>query len=123
MPSVTSYTAAAIDLMMASVTTITFNHLTEIDDYTLVATDVRKTILIENVDPNDFTVPPNSDVGIAIGSWVDVLVIGLGTTTFVPGAGVSINTLHGLDSAGQNAAIRLVKTGTDDWYISGDLTT
>jgi len=121
MPSVTGYTTEAIDDMFDGVNNILFNRQTT--NYTLISSDARKYIEMDIAGANDLTVPPNVDVPIVVGTWITVVQRGAGLTTIVPGSGVTIHSLLGLDSAGQYSEIRLLKVATNEWYAFGDLTT
>lgn len=89
--------------------------------YTLVLADRGKIVRMNVASANDLTVPPNSSVAFAIGTIVTVRQAGTGQTTIVEGSGVTINTPETLLCRGQHATVSLVKVGTDEWDITGDL--
>lgn len=69
------------------------------------------------------TIPPNADVALPVGSFIEVWGAGAGTVTIVPGTGVTIlkkasktMVLDGLD-----AGVSLRKTGTNTWRMIGEL--
>lgn len=97
---------------------------TQTASYTLVLTDAGKPVEINNASANDLTVPPNSSVPFPIGTQILGAQYGAGQTTIVAGSGVTIRSTGGkLKSAGQYSMWSLVKRGTDEWYLSGDITT
>lgn len=73
---------------------------------------------------NTLTVPINTAWVIPIGSTFQITQKGTGTTTIAPASGVTLLSYSGmLKSQGQNSRILLEKSGTNEWYVSGDLTT
>ena len=70
------------------------------------------------------TVPPNTDVAFVIGTEIEITQYGAGTVTFAEGSGVTINSPgSNLVINGQYIIVKLKKIGTDEWLLSGDLTT
>ena len=90
---------------------------------TLVLTDSGNVILPVNSSPLIITVPPNSSVAFPIGTQIDLLHFSVSTITLAAGSGV---TLRSKDSNkqlnGLYSAATLLKVGTDDWVLFGDLT-
>lgn len=89
--------------------------------YTLVLTDDAKLIEMEVGSANNLTVPPNSSVAFAIGTTIVVVQKGAGTTTIVQGSGVTVNTPSTLAINAQYDAVGLVKTGTNEWLLTGGM--
>jgi hypothetical protein len=91
--------------------------------YTLVLADGNsRHVKITNASANNLTVPPNSSVAFAIGTSILVSSLGAGQTTFVPGSGVTIRSPGGaLKLRVQYSAATLIKIGTDEWLLSGDI--
>jgi hypothetical protein len=86
--------------------------------YTLVLTDSQKRLTMNNGSANSVTVPPNSSVAFPINSVLPVFQLGVGRTSFVAGAGVTINSLLGsLKIAGRYGHSVLVKTAADVWSL------
>lgn len=83
---------------------------------TIAATDVGGMVLVNHSSLTAqvvVTVPTNTAVPIAIGSWVDVLCIGAGGVKLTPSATV---TLSGPSNVFPNYhMIRIIKTGTNTW--------
>ena len=90
--------------------------------YTLVLTDAGKLITTSNASPVTVTIPLNSSVAFPLGTRIDVLSIGAGITSIAATGGV---TLSSKDSnkklTKQGSAGSLIKTGTDTWWLVGDL--
>jgi hypothetical protein len=89
--------------------------------YTLVLTDNNKVVTCSNASAVTLTVPPNSSVAFPIGSQITVIGIGVGLVTIAQGAGVTINSTPSLVFRARYSGATLVKTGTDQWYLMGDL--
>ncbi len=109
---------------MAFLPKINFNIQT--DSYTLVLADANPNVMVEmnKGTANDLTVPPNGDVAFPIGSSVLISQYGAGETTVVAGSGVTIRSDGGkLKMNAQYALATLIKRGTNEWYLSGDIKT
>lgn len=96
--------------------------LTKTTNHTLVLTD-RFCLIETNLSgPNTLTVPPNSSAAFEIRDRIDLAQYGAGQTTIVPGAGVTIRSAgNRLKLSSQYSFAALVKRGTDEWYLTGDL--
>ena len=65
----------------------------------------------------------NSSVAFPIGTEIQVLQLGAGQTTIVATSGVTTRSKSGqLKIANQYTGVTLVKVGTDEWYVIGNLT-
>jgi hypothetical protein len=92
--------------------------------YTLVLTDIYKLIEMEVSTANTLTIPTNASVAFPIGTQILVSQLGTGQTTITPAVGVTIRSSGGkTKTSAQYAMCTLIKRGTDEWYLSGDLTT
>jgi hypothetical protein len=89
---------------------------------TAVLGDDGKLVTMSNASANTFTIPPNSSVAFGIGTQINIAQLGAGQTTIVAGAGVTLNSAGAklkLDS--QYAVCTCVKTGTNEWFVVGNL--
>jgi hypothetical protein len=104
-----------------SSTTTTCN--TQIDSYTLVIGDAGKLIIMNKATANTLTVPKNSSVAFATGTIIAVSQYGAGVTTIAPVDGDVTLRAPGslLNLYTQYSSATLVKIGTDEWIVSGDL--
>ena len=99
---------------------VTFNRQTA--SYTLVASDVSKTVEMNVAAANNLTVPTNASASIPVGSTITITQYGAGRTTIVAASGVTIRSANGwLKLAAQYGAVTLIKVGTDEWYAFGAL--
>jgi hypothetical protein len=90
--------------------------------YTFVLGDAGQVVEGNNAAAQTYTVPPNSSVAYPVGSWIDVSQYGAGQITIAPGSGVTLRSAGTLlKTRGQYSGITLVKRGTDEWYVFGDL--
>jgi hypothetical protein len=96
--------------------------------YTLALSDEQK-IIYYNTDasPWTVTVPTNATVPFAQGAWIDIYQGGAGQATVACAAGVQLRVPDGsvtsATTRAQFSKIRLTKSGTDIWQVSGDVTT
>lgn len=100
---------------------IAFNAQT--GSYTLVLADGNKLVETNVATANNITVPPNSSVAFPVGTTITLAQYGVGQTTIVAGAGVTIRAIPGLKLVGQYAMASLIKRATDEWYAAGNLST
>lgn len=89
---------------------------------TALLADDGKLVTMSNASANTFTIPPDSSVAFGIGTQINIAQLGAGQTTIVAGAGVTLNSAGAklkLDS--QYAVCTCVKTGTNEWFVVGNL--
>ena len=89
--------------------------------YTLVLGDKDKLVEIDNASANNLTIPLNSSVAFPIGTQINILQTGAGTTTLVATGGVTLNATPGLILRARWSSVTLIKRGTDTWVAVGDL--
>lgn len=95
---------------------------TQTTDYTLVLGDANSVIRINSASARLVTVPPNSSVAFPTGTIIEIVRVGAGTVTLVPGSGVTVNSENGmLAVAAQYAEVSLLKVATDTWSLVGRL--
>ena len=109
---------------------------TQTDNYTLTLRDgpppghspqtvAPKIVEINALTAKTVTVPPHATVPLPVGTRIDVVQLGEGTTTIVASGGVALRSISGdLALAGQYASGRLLKRDLNDWvWISlGNIT-
>ena len=105
-----------------TVTNIQFNNQ-PVNMYTLGAADASKLVEMDVSIGNTVTVPTNASVGFAIGTQIMIVQQGTGQTTIAAAGGVTLRSAGGLlNLASQYSSCTVVKRGTDEWYVFGDLT-
>jgi hypothetical protein len=91
--------------------------------YTLALGDAGK-IVEMNVASGTclLTVPPNSTTAFTIGTEIQVLWYGTVQPTITAGAGVTLRSKSGqLKIGNQYTGVTLVKVGTNEWYVIGNV--
>lgn len=95
---------------------------TKTASYTLILDDGINTLVRMNVaSANDLTVPTNASVAFPIGTVIQIRQSNAGQTTVVASGGVTINTPETLKLRKQHSSAALIKVGTDEWDLTGDL--
>lgn len=114
----TDYKALAAAIIAVAINTQTGT------TYTLVLTDAGKAVELNNASAITLTVPPNSSVAFPTGTTIEFAQLGAGQVTFTPGAGVTIRSRGTVTKmAGQYGVASIYKRATDEWVLTGDLTT
>lgn len=94
---------------------------TQVADYTLVLADASKYIRMNKATAVNLTVPANSSVAFPVGTKIYPKQVGAGQVTIVADTGVTINTPETLLLKKQWAAGTLIKVGTNEWDLEGNL--
>jgi hypothetical protein len=90
--------------------------------YTLVLADADKLVEMNVATANDLTIPLNSSVAFATGTQILLAQYGAGQTTIVATSGVTVRSNGGkLKLNVQYSGGTLIKIGTDEWYLFGDI--
>jgi hypothetical protein len=103
----------------------TANAMITIEDntanHTLASTDVSNYLRMTSNAANTVTVPANAASSIGIGARILVAQAGLGFTTFVPAAGVTILSPSSFQLRTRYSLVWITKVGVDTWVLDGDL--
>jgi hypothetical protein len=89
--------------------------------YTLALADRNAVVRMNNAAANTVTIPANSAVAFEIGTQITVRQAGDGQTTIAPAAGVTVNSAATLALRAQHSTVSLLKVGTDEWDLAGDV--
>jgi hypothetical protein len=90
--------------------------------YTLVLADADKLVEMNVATANDLTIPLNSSVAFATGTQILLAQYGAGQTTIVPTSGVTVRSNGAkLKLNVQYSGATLIKIGSDEWYLFGDI--
>lgn len=89
--------------------------------YTLVTTDSGKLLMCAGTASGTVQIPLNSSQAFAVGQKVDLVQMGTGTVTVVGTAGVTLRSTPSAILRTQYSAASVVKIGTDEWLLMGDL--
>lgn len=91
--------------------------------HTLTLTDAGAYIRMAVAGANSLTVPAEALVNFDVGTVIVVRQADVGQTTFVPDAGVTINTAETLKLRKRGSTATLTKVDADEWDLTGDLET
>jgi hypothetical protein len=96
--------------------------------YTSTLTDQSVIVTMDNGSANTFTIPDSTAIDYPIGTKIQIIQIGAGTTTIAGDAGGDGVTLNGvLTGSGAITAqwdeVKLYKAAADTWYVTGDIGT
>lgn len=93
-------------------------------NYELVLLDNGWLIEMNKATPIQLQIPTNANEPFPIGAQILVSQLGVGQVTIVGDTGVTIRSSGGkTKTAAQYAMATLIKRGTNEWYLAGDLTT
>ena len=90
----------------------------------LQAIDANKLLKLNVSSANDLRIPTNTGVPFPIGTQVLIMQYGTGQTTIAGTSGVTVRSSGGKTKiAAQYGMATLIKIDTNEWVLSGDLTT
>jgi len=89
--------------------------------YTFVLADATKYVRFNNAASISATVPPNASVAFPTGTQIHLRQVSTGQLTVVAGSGVTINTPETLRLRAAKSTATLIKVGTNEWDLLGDL--
>jgi hypothetical protein len=119
--SKTSGTDLAFSWIEQDDTTLSFNAQTG-TTYTLVASDSAKLVTTSNASAVTVTIPPSV---FSSGNQINVQSIGVGLTSFVAGAGVTITSTGATAAApilrARYSACTIICTGSNTFTVVGDI--
>ena len=119
--SKTSNTNMAFTWIEQDDTTLSFNAQTG-TTYTLVASDSAKLVTTSNASAVTVTIPPSV---FSAGNQINVQSIGVGLTSFVAGAGVTITSTGATAAApvlrAQYSACTIICTASNVFTVIGDI--
>lgn len=89
--------------------------------YTLVLADDGALVTRDNGSANTLTIPTNASVAFPVGTVINFVQVGVGVTTVVASAGVTLNGVVAGSAAVSKrySAGSLVKLATDTWVVTG----
>lgn len=93
-------------------------------NYILTLTDASRLIEMNVASANTITIPTNTSVPFPVGTQILLSQYGAGQVTIVPDTGVTLRSSGGkTKTSAQYAMATLIKRGTNEWYLAGDITT
>jgi len=116
--------SAALAAIGAEPAATAFGVNTQTGSYSLVLGDAGKVVIMNIAGANTLTVTKQATVAWAANTRIDGATIGAGQCTITPDTGVTLRSYGGaLKSAGQYASWSLLRLGSDEWLVFGNLTT
>jgi hypothetical protein len=93
--------------------------------YAIALTDNGDMITMNNASANTLTINPIATTAYPVGSLVEVIQLGAGTTTITAGTGVGLNgvTAGSGDITAQYDVVNLRHVANNVWIINGDIGT
>lgn len=92
-------------------------------DYTFALGDLTVAKISTSAVAVEWTIPANVDVEFPVGCSLFCIQAGDGAVTFVPDAGVTLESVGAaLTTSGVNAGVTLYKRGENLWQLFGNLT-
>lgn len=119
-PSVSGFMSAADKTKLDALAAVPVN--TRTSNYTLALVDAGGYVRMNMAGANTVTVPTNSAVAFDVGTVIHLRNVGAGQTTVTPFDGtVTINTSETFKLRKQGSSASLIKVGTNEWDLTGDL--
>jgi hypothetical protein len=94
---------------------------TQTNTYTLLLTDAGDLVKANRATSMSIVVPTNAAAAFSIGQRVDILQYGVGQVTVSGDTGVTVRFTPTNKLRAQYSTASLIKLGTDEWLLSGDL--
>lgn len=94
---------------------------TQTNTYTLLLTDAGDLVKADRATSMSIVVPTNASAAFSIGQRVDILQYGAGQVTVSGDTGVTVRFTPTNKLRAQYSTASLIKLGTDEWLLSGDL--
>lgn len=92
------------------------------NNYTLSLLDETALVMIDGLSlPNNVYVPTNNAVPFVVGTQITILQKNLGQTTILGDPGVTVNSTPANRLRAQWSSASLIKIGTNEWVLVGDL--
>lgn len=90
--------------------------------YILALSDAGNVLTMDNPSLNSIVIPLNVSVAFQIGTQIDIIMKGAGTTSIDADTGVTLNDVNAGSAAisNQYSAATILKIDTDEWIIFGD---
>ncbi len=98
----------------------TFN--TQNQSYTLSLADLGKIVEVDAIAATNVTIPLDATVAFPIGTTINLAQFNIGQVTILAASGVTIlSSGSRYKLTEQYSLCSLIKKGTNQWYLSGDL--
>jgi hypothetical protein len=93
-------------------------------NYDFILTDVGKYLSMSYPTACTMTIPTNASVAFPIGTRIEIEQVGTGQVQILAASGVTLNSQGGKTKlVGQFATCFIIKKETNEWTLSGNITT
>ena len=93
-------------------------------NYDFILSDQGKYLSMSYVSACTMTIPTNASVAFPIGSRIEIEQVGTGQVQILAASGVTLNSQGGKTKiVGQYATCFIIKKDTNEWTLSGNITT
>lgn len=100
------------------------NAMFAVTNYDFVLGDIGKYISMSYVSACTMTIPTNASVAFPIGTRIEIEQVGSGQVQILAASGVTLNSEGGKTKlVGQFATCFIIKKDTNEWTLSGNITT
>ena len=118
----TSKTLTDVETAINNIETLTY--VTQSNNYTMAASDMGCIVYSNSATGVTYTLPSNATAPITVGSQIIVFQFSTGTITFSAGSGATVQyysptSAASAQTAGQYAAVTLIKNGLNAWLVLG----
>jgi hypothetical protein len=110
----TSWVNKEVSAGIKDITTTTSSRALTLDD-------IDDLVLVDSSSEVSITIPANSTVSIPVKSQINIVQAGDSTVELVGDSGVVVNSSSGLKTRDKWSVATAIKTGEDEWLITGDL--
>ena len=122
--SLTKFSNSSLKIDLNNKAEKLFSINNQTSSYTLVLSDADKIVEMNVGATNSLIVPANATASFVNGTQILITQYGTGQTGITYSSPVVIRSSgNRLKLVNQYSAATLVKIGTDEWYLFGDLTT
>lgn len=117
-----SATYLTISTAATSYSPLNISEVEKTTNFSLQITDANKLLRVNSASAVNVTVPINASVSFSTGTTVLLYRAGAGNVTISGAAGVTIRSLNSASAiTGQYGQASLIKRGTDEWLLAGNI--
>lgn len=88
---------------------------------TLILAEAGTVVEMNVATANNITIPPNSSVAFPLNTIIEICQIGAGSTTILPGAGVTLRPASSAVISGQWRSASIRQRAANEWVVGGDI--
>lgn len=119
--NITATQGSVVNIVNQPIGTAITSSATPGSTYTLVPSDSGKLLICAGTASGNVKIPDNATAPFAVGQKVDLVQMGTGTVTVGTASGVTLRSTPSAILRTQYSAASVIKIGTDEWLLMGDL--